>query len=104
MVRTASTVGPTQQLRVRLANGADYFIALGGAALLGGLLIGSLNLSTSGKIIPSHGIAGALAGGSLGVELWKRRHRVRQDRRRLRGATLHGYRDWPVGPLLVGSS
>jgi hypothetical protein len=28
------------------------------------LLIGSLNLSTSGKIIPSHSIAGALAGGT----------------------------------------
>ena len=58
---------------------AGYFVALGIGALAGAWLVGTLNLSGAGRIVPSHSIAGALAGGILGVELWKWRHGIRQS-------------------------
>ena len=67
----------TRQLAARTK--PSYFAALGISALLGAWVIGSLNLSASGVIVPSHSIAGALAGGIVGVELWKWRHGVRQS-------------------------
>lgn len=56
-----------------------YFIVLALSGLTGAWLIGSLNLSASGQFVPAHSIAGALAGGVLGVELWKWRHGVRHS-------------------------
>ncbi len=53
-----------------------YFVALALGAVAGAWLSGSLNtlrLSTPGV---SHSIAGALAGGILGVELWKWRAKI----------------------------
>lgn len=58
---------------------AGYFITLAVSGLAGAWLIGSLNLSTSGGFVASHSIAGAIAGGIVGVELWKWRHGVRQS-------------------------
>ncbi len=48
----------------------SYFIALGIGGVIGAWLFGSLNLALS------HSIAGALAGGIIGVEVWKWRHGV----------------------------
>jgi hypothetical protein len=67
----------TKQLGRRTEPG--YFIALGIGAVAGAWLLGTLNLSGVGRIVPSHSIAGALAGGILAVELWKWRHGVRQS-------------------------
>ena len=53
--------------------------------------MGTLNLSGNGRLIPSHSIAGALAGGILGVELWK-------WRKGIRGSTGGPF----VAPLCVG--
>ena len=55
-----------------------YFLALGIGALLGAWLVGSANTLRQG-LVPSHSIAGALAGGIVAVELWKWRHGVRQS-------------------------
>lgn len=48
-----------------------YFIALGIGAIAGALLFGSLNLSLAGFWQVGHSIAGAVAGGIVGVELFK---------------------------------
>jgi len=48
-----------------------YFIALAGGAIVGALLFGSLNLSLAGFFQIGHSIAGAVAGGIVGVELFK---------------------------------
>lgn len=48
----------------------SYFIALASGATIGAWLFGSLNLALS------HSVAGALAGGIVGVELWKWRHGI----------------------------
>lgn len=53
-----------------------YFIALAVGALIGAWLFGSLNSMRGQIFAPSHSIAGALAGGIVAVELWKRRHGV----------------------------
>lgn len=54
-----------------------YFVALAVGALLGAWLFGSGNSLRSALVAPSHSIAGALAGGIVGVELWKWRHGIR---------------------------
>lgn len=68
-----------------------YFLCLGAGALIGAWLFGSANSLRSLLLAPSHSIAGALAGGIVGVELWKRAHGVHVST----GGTL-------VLPLSVG--
>ncbi len=48
-----------------------YFIALGIGAVAGALLFGSLNMNLAGIWQIGHSIAGAVAGGIIGVELFK---------------------------------
>ena len=48
-----------------------YFIALGLGAIAGALLFGSLNMNLAGIWQIGHSIAGAVAGGIVGVELYK---------------------------------
>ncbi|MGZ5989387.1 MAG: prolipoprotein diacylglyceryl transferase [Rhizomicrobium sp.] len=48
-----------------------YFIALGVGAIVGALLFGSVNMSLAGFWQIGHSIAGAVAGGIVGVELFK---------------------------------
>src|SRR3954469_21138517 len=57
----------------------SYFIALSLGALAGAWLFGSLNSLRFALPTPSHSIGGALAGAIAGVELWKRRHGVRES-------------------------
>ena len=57
----------------------SYFVVLALSAVVGAWAIGTLNLSETGRIVPSHSIAGALAGGIAGVELWKWRNGVRHS-------------------------
>lgn len=57
----------------------SYFVTLALGAVAGAWLVGTLGVSGAGRIVPSHSIAGALAGGILGVELWKWRHGVRHS-------------------------
>jgi phosphatidylglycerol:prolipoprotein diacylglycerol transferase len=52
-------------------NNPGYFIALGIGAIFGALLFGSLNLTLAGFWQIGHSIAGAVAGGIAGVELFK---------------------------------
>ena len=49
-----------------------YFIALGIGAIVGALLFGSLNMTLAGFWQLGHSIAGAVAGGIVGVESYKR--------------------------------
>jgi hypothetical protein len=70
--------GEARELSRRTDSG--YFVTLAVCAALGAWLIGTLNLSSgAGQIVPSHSIAGALAGGILGVEAWKWRRGIRQS-------------------------
>ncbi len=57
----------------------SYFVVLGLGALGGAWLIGSGNSLRSAIALPSHSIAGGLAGGIVAVELWKAFHGVRQS-------------------------
>ena len=54
----------------------SYFIMLGLGALIGAWVMGSAN-TLRVSAIPSHSIAGALAGGIVAVEAWKWRRGVR---------------------------
>jgi phosphatidylglycerol---prolipoprotein diacylglyceryl transferase len=54
-----------------------YFLALAIGALIGAWLFGSANSLRGPIVAPSHSIAGALAGGIVGVELWKSARGVR---------------------------
>lgn len=49
----------------------DYFIALGLGAIAGAILFGSVNMSLAGFWQLGHSVAGAIAGGVVGVELFK---------------------------------
>ena len=55
----------------------SYFITLALGALVGAWLLGSANSLRALVSAPSHSIAGALAGGIVGVESWKAVHGVR---------------------------
>ena len=68
-----------------------YFIALGTGAIAGALLFGSTNMSLAGIWQIGHSIAGAVAGGIAGVELYKWRAGIR-------GSTGGQF----VAPLAVG--
>ena len=54
-----------------------YFIALALGAIAGALLFGSLNMRLAGFWQIGHSIAGAVAGGIVGVELFKRATGIR---------------------------
>ncbi len=74
---------PEQAAALSKVVSPSYFIALALGALAGAWLLGSANSLRSLVAAPSHSIAGALAGGIVAVELWKRRaRRPRFDRRR----------------------
>lgn len=62
----AATAQPT------LSADPGYFIALSLGAVAGALLLGSLNLDLAGLSLIGHSIAGAIAGGIVAVELFKR--------------------------------
>ena len=57
----------------------SYFLTLAVFAVLGAWVFGSANSLRAVIAAPSHSIAGALAGGIAGVELWKWRHGIRQS-------------------------
>ncbi len=67
---------PEQALRLSQVTRPSYFVCLGLGALIGAWLFGSAN-SLRSVLAPSHSIAGALAGGIVGVELWKALNGVR---------------------------
>jgi hypothetical protein len=81
--------GDARTLAARTEPG--YFITLALGAAAGAWLVGTMAVSGSGRVIPSHSVAGALAGGILGVELWK-------WRRGIRGSTGGPF----VAPLCLG--
>src|ERR1041384_2104551 len=68
-----------------------YFIALAVGALVGAVFFGSLNLGLNRMLTLGHSIAGAIAGGVVAVELYKRL-------RGIRGSTGLPF----VGPLALG--
>ncbi|HUP67336.1 MAG TPA: prolipoprotein diacylglyceryl transferase family protein [Sphingomicrobium sp.] len=55
----------------------SYFVALALGAVAGAWLFGSANSLRALIALPSHSIAGALAGGIIAVEIWKLAHGVR---------------------------
>jgi hypothetical protein len=55
----------------------SYFVILAAAGALGAWAFGSFNTLRASTPVLSHSIAGALVGGILGVEIWKRWHGVR---------------------------
>ena len=67
---------PEQARALSRTTEPSYFIMLGLGALIGAWLLGSANTMRVSEI-PSHSIAGALAGGIVAVELWKWRRGVR---------------------------
>src|SRR5690349_7379242 len=48
-----------------------YFIVLGLGAITGAVLFGSINMRAAGFLQLGHSIAGAIAGGIVGVEIFK---------------------------------
>jgi len=68
-----------------------YFIALGVGAIAGAVVIGSANISLAGLWQVGHSIAGAVAGGIVGVEIFK-------WMRGIRGSTGGQF----VAPLAIG--
>lgn len=69
---------PAQAPALARVTTPSYFVALGVCALAGAWLFGSAN-SLRALTVPSHSVAGALAGGIAGVEVWKWRHGVRRS-------------------------
>jgi len=57
----------------------SYFVSLAVGALAGAWIFGSSNSLRSAIPLPSHSIAGALAGGIVAVELWKAAHGIRRS-------------------------
>lgn len=70
---------PDMAGRLAGATGPGYYIALALGALAGAWLLGSANSAMAHPFVPSHSVAGALAGGIVAVELWKWRHGVRHS-------------------------
>jgi phosphatidylglycerol:prolipoprotein diacylglycerol transferase len=64
-----------QSARLSQTTDPGYFMALAICAVAGAWLCGSAN-SLQISLAPSHSIAGALAGGIVGVEIWKWRHGI----------------------------
>ncbi len=65
--------------RLARVTGPGYFLALAIGAVTGAWLLGSSNSLRSALITPSHSIAGALAGGIVGVEIWKWKNGIRRS-------------------------
>ncbi|WP_404712775.1 prolipoprotein diacylglyceryl transferase family protein [Sphingomonas sp. MMS24-J13] len=70
---------PAEARRLADTTRPGYFVALGLGALIGAWLFGSANTLRAMIAAPGHSIAGALAGGIFGVEVWKWRHDVRRS-------------------------
>ena len=68
--QVSSRFFPASALRTPMRD-PGYFIALGLGAIAGALAFGSLNLTLAGFWQIGHSIAGAVAGGIVGVELFK---------------------------------
>ena len=81
----------SQGLRPTPSRNPGYFIALSAGAIAGALALGGLNLGLAGRSPLGHSIAGALFGGIVAVEIFKRATG-------LRGST--GL--WLVAPLALG--
>ena len=69
---------PKQTTELSRSTDPGYFLALSISALIGAWVFGSAN-TASVSFAPSHSIAGALAGGIVGVEVWKIRHGIRRS-------------------------
>ena len=69
---------PGEALGLARVTAPGYYLMLAVCALAGAWLAGTLN-SMPFSLAPSHSVAGALAGGIFGVELWKLRHGVRRS-------------------------
>lgn len=70
---------PQAAARLERVTQPSYFVALAVGALAGAWLAGSANSALAHPFVPSHSVAGALAGGIVAVELWKWRHGVRRS-------------------------
>jgi len=70
---------PDDAHRLARVSEPSYFLALAIGALIGAWLLGSANSLRAIVAAPSHSIAGALAGGIAGVELWKWRKGIRRS-------------------------
>jgi len=57
----------------------SYFVSLALGAVVGAWAIGSANSLRASLAAPSHSVAGALLGGIVAVEIWKRLHGVRRS-------------------------
>ena len=68
---------PEETLHLSRMVEPSYFVTLAIGALIGAWVFGSGNSLRSSIVAPSHSIAGALAGGIVAVEMWKRVHGVR---------------------------
>jgi hypothetical protein len=68
---------PEQARQLSRTVAPSYFVAVGLGAVAGAWLFGSANSLRSLVALPSHSIAGALAGGIIAVEAWKLAHGVR---------------------------
>ena len=68
---------PDQAQRLSQITSPSYFVSLAVGALIGAWVLGSANSLRAPIIAPSHSIAGALAGGIVAVELWKRVNGIR---------------------------
>jgi len=69
---------PDQARALARMTAPGYYHALALGALAGAWLAGTLN-SLPLTLAPSHSVAGALAGGIAGVELWKARNGIRRS-------------------------
>lgn len=67
---------PAEAERLSKITSTSYFVMLAVGALIGAWVLGSANSLRMMIAAPSHSIAGALAGGIAGVELWKWRRGV----------------------------
>lgn len=67
---------PREAERLSAITDASYFVTLALGAIAGAWVLGSANSLRMLMAAPSHSIAGALAGGIVGVELWKWRRGV----------------------------
>ena len=70
---------PQEARRLEAVTAPSYFVVLALGALAGAWLFGTANSLRGLAAAPSHSVAGALAGGIAGVELWKWRKGVRQS-------------------------
>jgi phosphatidylglycerol---prolipoprotein diacylglyceryl transferase len=75
--RWQTQMWPDETLRLSKITEPSYFVSLAVGALAGAWLLGSVNSMRSEIFAPSHSIAGALAGGTVAVELWKHARGVR---------------------------